>query len=87
MERTRSAFRVQSLIASHVSKFQTLLYSQTVRIGLLVELLTSGAEHRADILADARDFAFDAIDVLPLRKFRLWFFSASPATLRTHLIQ
>ena len=37
-----------------------------LNLGLLVELLTSGVEHRADILADARDFAFDAVEVLPL---------------------
>ena len=33
--------------------FNFLLYSQAVAVGLLVELLTSGVEHPADILADA----------------------------------
>ena len=46
----------------HVSKFPFLLYSQPVGLGLLVELLTSGA----DVLSNARDFAFDAFEVLPL---------------------
>ena len=45
---------------------------------LLVELLTSGAEHPSDILADARDFASDAFEVLPLLH-RANFFSGFPA--------
>ena len=51
---------------THVSIFQLLLHSQPVGLGLLVELLISGAEHPADIVADAHDFAFDAFEVLPL---------------------
>ena len=50
----------------HASNFQHPLYSQPVGLGLLVEHLTSGAEHPTDILADARDLAFDAFEVLPL---------------------
>ena len=50
----------------HVSNVQLLLRSQRVELGLLIEVLTSGVEHPADILAHARDFAFDAFDVLPL---------------------
>ena len=50
----------------HVSNVQLLLRSQRVELGLLIEVLTSGVEHPADILADARDFAYDAFEVLPL---------------------
>ena len=38
----------------------------TTGFGLLVELVTSGAELSSDILADARDCASDAFEVLPL---------------------
>ena len=51
---------------SHVSKFPLLLYSQPAGLRLLAELLTSGVEDTADILADVRDFVFDAFEVLPL---------------------
>ena len=44
--------------------FPLLVYSQPAGLGLLADLLTSGAEHPADILADARDFGFDADEVL-----------------------
>ena len=67
----------------HVSNFQLLLYCQPVGPGLLVELLTSGAEHHGDILADARDFDFDTYEssaVVSSSKLLLWFPSASPAT-------
>ena len=37
-----------------------------VGLRLLVELLTKSAELPADSLADVRDFAFDAFEVLPL---------------------
>ena len=62
----------------HVSWLQLLLHSQPVGLGLLVELLTNGAEHQSDILADARDFASDAFVVLPLLH-RANFFSGFPA--------
>ena len=68
----------------HVSMFRLVLYSQPVGLGRLIELLTSGVEHPADIFSDAGDFAFDAFEVLPLlhqlNKLLLWFPSASPAT-------
>ena len=35
-------------------------------LGLVVELLTSAVEHPADILADAREFAFGVFEVQPL---------------------
>ena len=44
----------------HVSICPLLLNSQPA------EIVTSGVEHSADILADARDFALDAFEVLPL---------------------
>ena len=47
-----------------MSQFSTFLYSQPAGLGLLADLLTSGAERPADILADARDFGFDADEVL-----------------------
>ena len=56
----------QQTETTHVPTFQPFLYSQPVGLGLLVEFQTSGVEHHADILADARDFSFDAIKVLPL---------------------
>ena len=40
---------------THVQNFQLLLFSQAVGLALIVELLRSGVEHPADILADARD--------------------------------
>ena len=43
---------------THVSKFLLLLHSQPAKLGLHSELVTSGVEHSADILADARDFDF-----------------------------
>ena len=49
----------------HVSKFQLLLHSRPVGLGLRVEFLTSGVDHPADILASARDFDFSAFGVLP----------------------
>ena len=45
---------------------QILLNSPPVGLGLIGELLASGAAHPADILADARDFASDAFEVLAL---------------------
>ena len=65
----------QATEVTHVSKFQHLLHSQPVGLGLSVELLTRGVEHLADILADDHDFAFDAFEVLSLlhSKLRLWF--------------
>ena len=53
-------------------KFPLLLFSQPAGLGLLVETLTRGFEHSADILANVREFAFDAFDVMPL--LVLWFF-------------
>ena len=72
--RTRSACREQILImrsfskrqTTHVPTFQLLLHSQPLGFGLIVELLTSGAELSAHVLADARDFASDAFEVLSL---------------------
>ena len=52
--------------------------SQTVGFGLLLELLTNDAELAADILADARDFAADAFEVLSLLHLAN-FFSGFPA--------
>ena len=49
----------------HVSNVQLLLCSQPVGFGLLVEVLTSN-KHPADVLADARDFASDASEVMSL---------------------
>ena len=53
------------------------MFSQPVGLGLLVELQTSGVEHPADILADARCFVFDAFEVSSavgsLSKLLLWF--------------
>ena len=57
----------QETETTHVSKFQLLLCSQPVGLGLLVELLTRGVEHTADILPDARNFASEAFEVLPLQ--------------------
>ena len=57
---------------------QLLLYSQPVGLGLLVEILTRGAKHPADILASARDFAFDAFEVWSLLH-RANFFSGVPS--------
>ena len=56
----------QTIETTHVSNVQFLLYSQPVALGLLVELLTSGVEYPAEILADPRDFAFDAFEVQSL---------------------
>ena len=56
----------QETETTRVSKFPHLLCSQPAGLRLFfVELLTSGVEHSADILAGVRDFAFDAIGVLP----------------------
>ena len=67
----------------HATNIQLLLYSQSVALGLLVGLLTSGFEHPADIFEDARDVAFAAFEVL-LLLHRANFFAgvrrASPAT-------
>ena len=46
--------------------FKLLLRVQPVGLGLLVGLLTSWVAHSADILAFARDFAFNAFEVLAL---------------------
>ena len=47
---------------SHDSSMQLFFNSQLVALGLLlVENLTIGVEHSADILADARDFAFKCL--------------------------
>ena len=46
---------------SRISKFFST--SRPVGLGLLVELLTNGAEHHAGILAHARDLAFGAFAV------------------------
>ena len=58
--------RQQETETTHVSKLQLLLNSQPVGPGFLVEHLTSGVEHPAEIQADARDFDVDALEVLPL---------------------
>ena len=60
------AILLQETDTIHVSNSQLLLHLQPVGLGLLVELLTSGAEHPADVLANARDFAFNASEALPL---------------------
>ena len=67
----------------HVSNFQLLLYCQPVGPGLLVELLTSAAEHHGDILADARDFDSDTFEVLSLFH-RASFFSGFPVRRLRH---
>ena len=53
-------------------------------LGLMVEHLTSGAEHFADILADARGFAFDASEVLPPLLHRANFFFGIPLRRLRH---
>ena len=58
-----NAFFQQEIATTNVSTFQLLLYSKLVGFGLLVELLTNGAELPADFLADARDCAIDAFEV------------------------
>ena len=67
-----------------VSNCQLLLYSQPA--GLLVELVTSGVEHPDDMLANARDFAFDAFELLPLLHRANVFSGFSSASLATRLI-
>ena len=69
-------------------KFQLLLHSQPVGLGLLVGLQTSTVEHPADILEDVHDVAVDAFQVLPLIH-RANFFSGFPvlACDSVHLIQ
>ena len=42
---------------------ETFLVSGLAR---LVEIMTSGVERFADVIADDRDFAIDAFEVLPL---------------------
>ena len=56
----------QETETTHVLCFQLPLHSQPVGLELRIELLTSGVQHPADILADALDFAVDAFEVLPL---------------------
>ena len=56
----------QETETTHVSKLQLLFNSQLVDPGFLVEHLTSGVEHPAEIQADARDLDVDALEVLPL---------------------
>ena len=73
----------QETETTHVSKFQILPFSQPVGLGHHVELQTSGVEHRADVLADARDFASDTFEspaVASLSNVLLWCSSASPAS-------
>ena len=41
-------------------------FSQPVGLGLLVEHLTCGVEHPADIIAYARDSSSAVIEILPL---------------------
>ena len=67
----------------HASDFQHFLYSRPIGLGLLVEILTSGAEHHAGILADVRDIAFDALEVLPLLH-RSNLFSGFPMSRQRH---
>ena len=71
--------------STHVSTFPFLLYSQPVGLGLLVGLLTSGVEHPAGFLADARDFASDAFEILSLLH-RVNFFSGFPVRRLRHFI-
>ena len=56
----------QETETTQVTKCPPLLYSQPAGLGRLAELLTGDVEHSADILADVRDFAFDACEVLLL---------------------
>ena len=49
--------------ATHVSKFQLLLYWQLADIGLNVERLRNGVEHLADILEHVLGIAGDVIEV------------------------
>ena len=69
----------------HVSCLQLLFFSQTFRLGLLVELRTGGVERPDDMLADAPDFEFlvplKLLSFASLSKFLLWFSSASPVKL------
>ena len=70
---SEKVIRQQETETIHVSMFTLLLYLQPVGLGLLVQLLTSGVQHSADILADARDFAFHAFQVqtgFPMRRLR-----------------
>ena len=56
----------QEIETTHVSHFQPILHSPPVGFAHLVEPLPNGAELRSDYHADAGDFAFDAVEVLPL---------------------
>ena len=52
---------------THVSILKTSFSTRNLLdLVYFFELLTSGVEHSADGLADARDFAFDVLEVLPL---------------------
>ena len=55
---------LHELETTNVSKCPHLLHWQPARLELIAELLTIGVAHSADILADARDVAFEVLPLL-----------------------